>query len=72
MSVPQGVKYAIIGAGVHGLSTAFHLAQMLKATGRGSGADILVVDKNGDRRRAPRASPAASSATTISSRPCAS
>ena len=45
MSVPQGVKFAIIGAGVHGLSTAFHLAQMLKATGRGSGADILVVDK---------------------------
>ena len=45
MSVPQATKYAIIGAGVHGLSTAFHLAQMLKATGRGSGADILVVDK---------------------------
>jgi methylglutamate dehydrogenase subunit A len=45
MSVPHGVKYAIIGAGIHGLSTAFHLAQMLKATGRGSGADILVVDK---------------------------
>ena len=42
---PQGVKYAIIGAGIHGLSTAFHLAQMLKASGRGSGADILVVDK---------------------------
>jgi glycine/D-amino acid oxidase-like deaminating enzyme len=47
MSVPQGVKYAIIGAGVHGLSTAYHLAQMLKATGKGSGADILVVDKTG-------------------------
>ena len=47
MSVPQGVKYAIIGAGVHGLSTAFHLAQSLKAAGRGSGADILVVDKTG-------------------------
>ncbi len=47
MSVPQGVKYAIIGAGVHGLSTAFHLAQMLKASGRGSGADVLVVDKTG-------------------------
>ncbi|MGB6701966.1 FAD-dependent oxidoreductase, partial [Methyloceanibacter sp.] len=43
--VPQSVKYAIIGAGIHGLSTAFHLAQMLKKTGRGSGEDILVVDK---------------------------
>jgi glycine/D-amino acid oxidase-like deaminating enzyme len=46
MTIPQGVKYAVIGAGVHGLSTAFHLAQMLKASGRGSGADILVVDKS--------------------------
>jgi glycine/D-amino acid oxidase-like deaminating enzyme len=45
MTVPQTTKYAVIGAGVHGLSTAFHLAQMLKATGKGSGADILVVDK---------------------------
>jgi len=45
MSVPQSIKYAIIGAGVHGLSTAFHLAQMLKKTGRGSGGNIIVVDK---------------------------
>jgi len=45
MTVPQATKYAIIGAGIHGLSTAFHLAQMLKATGKGSGADILIVDK---------------------------
>ena len=44
-TVPQSVKYAIIGAGIHGLSTAYHLAQKLKATGRGSGEDILVVDK---------------------------
>jgi glycine/D-amino acid oxidase-like deaminating enzyme len=47
MSVPQGVKFAIIGACVHGLSTAFHLAQRLKAAGKGSGADIVVVDKTG-------------------------
>src|SRR3954452_2250133 len=45
MTVPKSTKYAVIGAGIHGLSTAFHLAQRLKATGRGSGADILVVDK---------------------------
>ena len=44
-TVPQSVKYAIVGAGIHGLSTALHLAQMLKKTGRGSGEDILVVDK---------------------------
>jgi len=45
MAVPSGVKYAIIGAGIHGLSTAYHLALKLKETGKGSGRDILVVDK---------------------------
>lgn len=47
MSLPAGVKYVVIGAGVHGLSTAYHLAKELKAAGRGSGADILVIDKKG-------------------------
>src|SRR4029079_13799224 len=45
MAVPSGVKYAIIGAGIHGLSTAYHLALKLKETGKGSGRDILVLDK---------------------------
>jgi methylglutamate dehydrogenase subunit A len=45
MAIPPGVKYAVIGAGIHGLSTAYHLALKLKESGRGSGADILVVDK---------------------------
>jgi methylglutamate dehydrogenase subunit A len=47
MAVPEGVKYAVIGAGIHGLSTAYHLALKLKETGRGSGRDVLVVDKTG-------------------------
>ena len=37
----------IIGAGIHGLSTACYLARGLKASGRGSGDDILVIDKTG-------------------------
>ena len=45
VNFPSSTKYAIIGAGVHGLSTAFHLAEMLRASGKGSGADILVIDK---------------------------
>src|SRR5665809_146125 len=45
MTFPHAAKFAIIGAGIHGLSTALHLAQMLKASGKGAGADILVVDK---------------------------
>ncbi len=47
MALRAGVKYVVIGAGVHGLSTAYHLALALKAKGRGSGADILVIDKTG-------------------------
>jgi glycine/D-amino acid oxidase-like deaminating enzyme len=47
MAIPGGVKYAVIGAGIHGLSTAYHLALKLKETGRGSGRDVLVVDKTG-------------------------
>ncbi len=45
MSMPSHVKYLIVGAGIHGLSTAYHLALELKGRGKGSGADILVVDK---------------------------
>jgi glycine/D-amino acid oxidase-like deaminating enzyme len=36
----------VIGAGMHGLSTAWHLAGELAARGSGSGADILVLDKS--------------------------
>ena len=45
MSLPSHTKYLIVGAGVHGLSTGYHLARELRARGRGSGADILIVDK---------------------------
>jgi len=46
MGLPNKVEYLIIGAGVHGLSTAYHLAQYLKASGKGSGQDILVIEKS--------------------------
>jgi glycine/D-amino acid oxidase-like deaminating enzyme len=45
MSIPTHCKYIIIGAGMHGLSTAYHLARELRTRGRGSGKDILVLDK---------------------------
>ena len=47
MSFPQKADYVIIGAGIHGLSTAWHLAQKLKAQGKGDGSKILVVEKDG-------------------------
>jgi len=47
MSFPTKYKYVVIGAGIHGLSTAYHLALELKNKGSvGSGKDILVIDKS--------------------------
>jgi glycine/D-amino acid oxidase-like deaminating enzyme len=37
----------IVGAGIHGLSTAWHLARELRSRGLGSGGDVLVLDKTG-------------------------
>ncbi len=37
----------VIGAGVHGLSTAWHLARELEARGLGTGEDVVVLDKSG-------------------------
>ena len=46
MALPTRTKYLIIGAGIHGLSTAWHLGRRRCAeSARGSGKDILVVDK---------------------------
>ncbi len=45
MSFPTQYKYIVIGAGVHGLSSAWHLAKELKNKRSGSGKDILLIDK---------------------------
>ncbi len=46
MAVPSYCRYIVIGAGMHGLSTAYHLSIELKLRRMGSGKDILVIDKN--------------------------
>ena len=45
MSIPGSSPYVVVGAGIHGLSTAYHLAKELRARGAGSGADVVVLDK---------------------------
>ncbi len=45
MSVPASSPYVVVGAGIHGLSTAYHLAKELRARGAGSGAEVVVLDK---------------------------
>jgi methylglutamate dehydrogenase subunit A len=46
-AVPESRRFVVIGAGVHGLSAAWHLAKELHARGQGSGADVVVLDKTG-------------------------
>ena len=47
MSTPARASYVIVGAGMHGLSTAWQLARELTARGLGGGEDIVVLDKSG-------------------------
>ena len=46
-ALPAATKYLIVGAGVHGLSTAWHLAMELESRGQTAGADIVLLDKAG-------------------------
>jgi glycine/D-amino acid oxidase-like deaminating enzyme len=45
--LPQSVHAVVVGAGVHGLSTGWHLGLELARRGRGSGQDVVVLDKTG-------------------------
>jgi methylglutamate dehydrogenase subunit A len=46
MTLPRSVPFIVVGAGIHGLSTAFHLAGELRRRGLGSGRDIVVLEKS--------------------------
>lgn len=46
-TIPASARFVVIGAGVHGLSTAYHLALELAASGKGGGDDVVVLDKTG-------------------------
>ena len=47
LPLPDHAPYVIVGAGIHGLSTAWALAERLESSGRGSGRDIVVLEKSG-------------------------
>ncbi len=44
--LPASPRFVIVGAGIHGLSTAYHLAKELRARGAGSGSDVVVLEKS--------------------------
>ena len=46
MTFPSQISYVVVGAGIHGLSTAYHLAKELRTRGLGSGTDVVVLDKS--------------------------
>ena len=46
MDIPRQAAYVVVGAGIHGLSTAYHLAKELESRGVGSGSDVLVLEKS--------------------------
>ncbi len=43
--LPNSARFVVVGAGIHGLSTAWHLSLELQATGRGDGTDVIVIEK---------------------------
>ena len=47
MALPQKSRFVIIGAGIHGLSAAWHLGERLNKSGAGKGSDVIVIDKGG-------------------------
>ena len=48
MAFPKKARFVVIGAGIHGLSTAWHLSEKLKKkNGNGKNNEIVVIDKSG-------------------------
>ena len=47
MTLPKAAEYVIIGAGIHGLSSAWRLVRRLKDAGKTVENKIVVVDKSG-------------------------
>src|SRR5262245_66294511 len=45
--LPSAVHAVVIGAGIHGLSTGWHLGLELGRRRRGLGHDVVVLDKTG-------------------------
>jgi glycine/D-amino acid oxidase-like deaminating enzyme len=47
ISLPKSAAYVVIGAGMHGMSTAWHLAMTLEKSSKGKGSDVVLIDKTG-------------------------
>ena len=45
--LPASARFVVVGAGIHGMSTAYHLAMYLEKSGKGRGSDVVLIDKQG-------------------------
>jgi methylglutamate dehydrogenase subunit A len=45
--LPESARFVVVGAGIHGMSTAWHLAMQLERWGRGKGSEVVLLDKQG-------------------------
>ena len=45
--LPASARFVVVGAGIHGMSTAYHLAMALEKSGKGKGSDVVLIDKQG-------------------------
>ena len=45
--LPKSAAYVVVGMGMHGMSTAWHLAMELERSGKGKGSDVILIDKAG-------------------------
>lgn len=62
--IPSSVKYVVVGAGINGLSTGWHLAMELARRKRGTGNDVIVLGQDRRRRGRLRGSRAVACATS--------
>ncbi len=46
-ALPDRARFVVVGAGVHGMSTAWHLAMSLERSGKGKGSEVVLIDKQG-------------------------
>jgi len=44
--LPDSARFVVVGGGIHGLSTAWHLALELQRRELGTGADVIVLEKS--------------------------
>ena len=54
LDLPKSAAYVVVGVGMHGMSTAWHLAMALESSGKGKGSDVVLHRQDRPRCRRDR------------------